>query len=116
MKRISISFISTVFALFALAICAYSLFYSSEPATKPQGIYWFSIALVAAVLPYLKDLTPYIRRVKVGDVEVELNELNDSFSLELAQAIEKFQAENGVISDGIAGTITLSRIRELLPS
>ena len=75
MKRISISFISTVFALFALAICVYSLFYSFEAATKTQAIYWFCIALVAAIVPYLKDLAPYIKRVKVGDVEVELNEL-----------------------------------------
>jgi hypothetical protein len=75
MKRISISFISTVFALFALTICVYSLFYSFETATKTQAIYWFCIALVAAVVPYLKDLTPYIRRVKVGEVEVELDEL-----------------------------------------
>lgn len=206
-KRISISLISTIFALFALAICMHSLFYSIETATKTQAIYWFCIALVAAIVPYLKDLTPYIRRVKVGEVEVELNELkqkvqavrnelddvmgrlatvsqkeaaltkeerefrdkvfnnfaesldkdtperkllkqeyftqirlrevsmkvselketlkkldyyhgliDESFSLELAQAVEKFQAENGIKSDGIAGTITLSKIGELLDS
>src|ERR1044072_34002 len=75
MKRISISFVSTVFALFALAICVYSLFYYVETATKTQGIYWFCIALVAAIVPHRKDLAPYIKRVKVSDVEVELNEL-----------------------------------------
>jgi murein L,D-transpeptidase YcbB/YkuD len=207
MRRISISVISTGFAFLALGICAYSLFYSFEIVIKTQAIYWFCIALVAAVVPYLKDLTPYIRRVKVGEVEVELNELrkevqavrnelddvmarlgkvsqkeasltkeerefrqkifsnfaeilakntpegkllkqehytqvhlrgasmkvselketlkkldyyhgpiDESFSLELAQAVEKFQADNGEIADGIAGTITLSKIRELLPS
>ena len=83
-KRISISFISTVFALFALAICIYSLFYSFESATRTQGIYWFCIALVAAIVPHLKDLAPYVKRVKVGDVEVELNELKKE-----VQAVKK---------------------------
>lgn len=37
------------------------------------------------------------------------------FSLELAQAVEKFQAKNGLgRPDGIAGSITLSKIAELL--
>lgn len=75
MKRISFSFISAIFTLFALAISIHSLFFSTETATRTQAIYWFCIALVAAITPHLKDLAPYIRRVKVGEVEVELNEL-----------------------------------------
>lgn len=74
-EQIGISFISIAFTLSALAICVYTLFYSPETTTRTQAIYWFCIALAAAVVPYLKVLAPYIKRVKVGDVEVELNEL-----------------------------------------
>jgi peptidoglycan hydrolase-like protein with peptidoglycan-binding domain len=41
--------------------------------------------------------------------------IDQVFSLELAQAVEKFQLENGLgIPDGIAGSVTLAKIAELL--
>lgn len=41
--------------------------------------------------------------------------IDQVFTYELVQAVEKFQSENGLgIPDGIAGSITLSKIAELL--
>lgn len=213
MRRVSISNISISFATFALVVCCYSLFFSSETAIKTQAIYWFYSALISAIIPYLDEVAVYIKTIKVGSggIELAMNEVKDKiqkidekvekldnkllqtleqvqqneatlsqqargmrqqnydswtvnvltkmspqeklatqeslththlknegvrmmqlkemltqlgyyhgnidqvFSPELAQAVEKFQLENGLgIPDGIAGSVTLAKIAELL--
>jgi murein L,D-transpeptidase YcbB/YkuD len=213
MRRVSISNISISFAIFALVVCCYSLFFSSETAIKTQAIYWFYSALISAIIPYLEEVAAYTKTIKVGSggIEIALNEVKEkiqkidikvekldnkllqtleqvqqneatlsqqargirqqnydswtisvlakmspqeklatqeslththlknegvrmtqlketlsqlgyyhgnidqAFSPELAQAVEKFQLENGLgIPDGIAGSVTLAKIAELL--
>lgn len=75
MRRLGISFISRAFALLALAICFYSLFFAPEPEIKTQAIYWFCIALLSAVVPYLEEVITYIRSIKLGDIEIALKEV-----------------------------------------
>lgn len=75
MRRLGVSFVSRAFAAFALVICLYSFFISSETAIKTQAIYWFCSALVSAVIPYFKEVAAYVRSIKLGDVEIALNEV-----------------------------------------
>ncbi|MGJ3246071.1 MAG: peptidoglycan-binding domain-containing protein [Elainellaceae cyanobacterium] len=75
MRRIGISSISRIFALFALAICLYSFFISDKTEINTQAIYWFCIALVSAVVPYLEEVVAYIRSIKLGDIEIALKEV-----------------------------------------
>lgn len=213
MRRVSISNISISFAIFALVVCCYSLFFSSATAIKTQAIYWFYSALISAIIPYLDEVAVYIKTIKIGSggIELAMNEVKEKiqkidekvekldnkllqtleqvqqneatlsqqargmrqqnydswtvnvltkmnpqeklatqesfththlknegvrmmqlkemlsqlgyfhgnidqvFSPELAQAVEKFQLENGLgIPDGIAGSVTLAKIAELL--
>ena len=213
MRRLNISSISIYFAIFALVVCCYSLFFSSEIAIKTQAIYWFYSALISAIIPYLEEVAVYVKTIKVGSggIEIAMNEVKEkiqkidakveklddkllqtleqvqqneatlsqqardirqqnydswtvnvlakmspqeklatqeslththlknegvritqvketlnqlgyyhgnidqAFNPELAQALEKFQLENGLgIPDGIAGSVTLAKIAELL--
>jgi hypothetical protein len=75
MDRIGVSFISRLFAVFALILCFYSFFISPETAVKTQAIYWFCAALLAACIPNLKDVVGYVESIKLGDVEIALNEV-----------------------------------------
>ncbi|MBE7379884.1 MAG: peptidoglycan-binding protein [Leptolyngbya sp. SIO1E4] len=75
MRRLGISSISRTFSVFALAICLYSFFVSDEPEIKTQAIYWFCIALVSAIVPYLEEVVAYIRSIKLGDIEIALKEV-----------------------------------------
>lgn len=75
MRSTSVSFVSRMFAAFALVICFYSFFIAADIAIKTQAIYWFIGALVSAVLPYLKDVSGYVRSIKLGDIEIALNEV-----------------------------------------
>jgi len=75
MRRLDISSISRAFAVFALVICLYSLFISSETEIKTQAIYWFCIALVSAVVPYLEEVVAYVQSIKLGDIEIALKEV-----------------------------------------
>jgi murein L,D-transpeptidase YcbB/YkuD len=75
MRRIDVSFVSRAFAAFALVICFYSFFLSSETAIKTQAIYWFAGALVSAIIPYLKEVAAYVQSIKLGDIEIALNEV-----------------------------------------
>jgi murein L,D-transpeptidase YcbB/YkuD len=75
MRFVGISFVSHAFASFALVICLYSFFVSSETAIKTQAIYWFCGALVSAVIPYLKEVAAYVQSIKLGDIEIALKEV-----------------------------------------
>ena len=75
MRRLSISSISRIFTLFALAICLYSFFVSDETEIKTQAIYWFCIALISAIVPYLEEIVAYVGSIKLGDVEIALKEV-----------------------------------------
>jgi murein L,D-transpeptidase YcbB/YkuD len=75
MCRMGLSFVSRAFTAFALVICFYSFFISSEMAIKTQAIYWFCGAVVSAVIPYLKEVAAYVQSIKLGDVEIALNEV-----------------------------------------
>lgn len=75
MRRLGIAFISRFFSVFALAICLYSFFVSDETEIKTQAIYWFCIALVSAVVPYLEEVVTYIQSIKLGDIEIALTEV-----------------------------------------
>jgi len=79
-KSLLVSLLGTIFALSAMGICIHGHFYSTDTAIKTQAIYWFGISMAAAFIPQLKGLATYIRRVKVGDVEIELNELKKELS------------------------------------
>lgn len=75
MRRLSIFSISRIFVLFAFGICIYSFFLSDETEIKTQAIYWFCIALVSAVIPYLEEVVEYIQSIKLGDIEIALKEV-----------------------------------------
>ncbi|MEO1147278.1 MAG: hypothetical protein AAFY26_16985 [Cyanobacteria bacterium J06638_22] len=75
MRRVSISYISRIFAIFALSICIYSFFISDKTEINTQAIYWFCIALVSAVVPYLEEVVAYIQSIKLGDIEIALKEV-----------------------------------------
>ncbi len=75
MRRVDVSFVSRAFAVFALVICFYSFFISSETVIKTQAIYWFCGALVSAIIPYLKEVAGYVQSIKLGDLEIALNEV-----------------------------------------
>jgi murein L,D-transpeptidase YcbB/YkuD len=75
MNRIGIQSVSRVFSTSALAICFYSFFISDKIEINTQAIYWFCIALVSAVIPYLEEVVSYIRSVKLGDIEIALKEV-----------------------------------------
>lgn len=74
-RGVGVSSISRAFAIFALVICLYSFFISPETAIKTQAIYWFCIALVSAVLPYLEEVVAYVQSIKLGDIEIALKEV-----------------------------------------
>jgi murein L,D-transpeptidase YcbB/YkuD len=75
MHRMGVSFVSRAFATFALVVCLYSFFISSDTAIKTQAIYWFCGALVSAVIPYLKEVAVYVESIKLGDIEIALSEV-----------------------------------------
>jgi murein L,D-transpeptidase YcbB/YkuD len=74
-RGVGVSSISRAFAIFALVICLYSFFISPETAIKTQAIYWFCIALVSAVVPYLEEVVAYVQSIKLGDIEIALKEV-----------------------------------------
>lgn len=63
----SINYIGYGFSAAALAMFAYSFFFSGDPALREQGLYWFYTAIISALLPYIKQF-------KLKDVEVTFNE------------------------------------------
>lgn len=75
MRHLGVAFISRAFAVFALVICLYSFFIAPETAIKTQAIYWFCVALVAAVVPYLEEVVAYVQSIKLGDIEIALKEV-----------------------------------------
>lgn len=75
MRRLGISSISRFFAVSALVICLYSFFVSDEAEIKTQAIYWFCIALISAVVPYLEEVLAYVRSIKLGDIEIAIKDV-----------------------------------------
>lgn len=75
MSRINVSLLSQTFAAFALFLCVHSFFFSPETEIKTQSIYWFCVALVASIIPYIKEVATYIESIKLGDIEIALNEV-----------------------------------------
>jgi murein L,D-transpeptidase YcbB/YkuD len=77
MRRLSVFAISRIFATFALAICFYSFFISPETEIKTQAIYWFCVALISSVIPYLEEVVTYVKTIKLGDIEIALKEVKN---------------------------------------
>lgn len=110
MRLTSISNISIFLAIFALVVCCYSLFFSSETAIKTQAIYWFYSALISVIIPYLKEVAVYIKTIKVGSsgIEIAMNEVKekiqtidakvDKLDNKLLQTLEQVQQNEATLS------------------
>jgi len=84
-------FIAVVFSLVALGIFLYVFFGNVEKELKADAIYWFLIALAAAILPYIKQ-------IRFRDLEINLREEITKNREEMDQRIDNLQAFMSSIS------------------
>lgn len=86
MKKVSdpLTILGFVFSFFAMVITLWLLFFK-EPDSPllEQAVYWFLIALIAAVIPYVKQL-------KWKDLELQLKEIADKVDSNRRYANEIF--------------------------
>lgn len=66
---------------------------ANSTVTIDQSVVWLvALAALLLVLPELKALTPYIKRIKFGDTEIELQEVIGKLSEEVDRAEEEVSA------------------------
>jgi len=64
-----ITVLGSAFSIFALSITIWLLFFSeADSPLLDQAVYWFLIALIAAVIPYIKQ-------IRWKDLEIHLKEI-----------------------------------------
>ena len=78
-------FIAVVFSLVSLWIFLYVFFGNVENELKADAIYWFLIALAAAILPH-------VRQIRFRDLELNLREEISENRKELDQRVDNLQA------------------------
>ena len=59
---------SYFFSVLAALMSVYSIFFSNSGNLQQQGIYWFSIAVICALLP---QVLPLVTKLKISDFEIE---------------------------------------------
>lgn len=79
--------ISYTLSVLAISMFAYSTFLSKVSDLQKQGIYWFGIAAVCALLP---TILPLISKLKVLDLEVEFKEKLESVEKRIAEIEDAF--------------------------
>ena len=72
------------FGIFALFIFIYSFFYSGESALKEQAIFWFYSALIASLIPHIKQF-------KYKDLEVQFRENFQKLEKDVGKKIERVE-------------------------
>jgi murein L,D-transpeptidase YcbB/YkuD len=83
--------IAVVFSLVAIGIFLYVFFGNVEKELKADAIYWFLIALAAAILPFLKQ-------IRFRDLEINLREEISKNREEMDQRVDNLQAFMSSIS------------------
>jgi murein L,D-transpeptidase YcbB/YkuD len=84
-RRDLLPLISLVFSLFAFAVFLYVFFGNVAKEFRADAIYWFLIALAAAVLPQLKQ-------IRFRDLEISLREEISKSREEVEQRVDNLQA------------------------
>lgn len=79
--------ISYTLALAAIAMFIFTVFFSNITDLQRQGIYWFGIAAICALLP---TLLPLVTKLKVLDFEVEFNAKLESVEKRVAEIEDAF--------------------------
>jgi len=64
----SIALLGSLFSIFAIGITIWLLFFADDQKLHEQTLYWFLVALAAAIIPNIKQL-------KWKDLEIHLNEI-----------------------------------------
>jgi 8-oxo-dGTP pyrophosphatase MutT (NUDIX family) len=108
--RVDLNVISIGFSIFAFLITARLVFFSDvEESLREQAIYWFTISLIvaivpwmAAIVPWLSELIPLLKELKFGDfLDIKLkdvtNKLEDT-KQEVTSKLDHIQTEIGKIS------------------
>lgn len=72
------------FGIFALLIFIFSFFYSEESALKEQAIFWFYSALIACLIPHIKQF-------KYKDLEVQFRENFQKLEKDVGEKIERLE-------------------------
>ena len=98
--------------LIVLCVTLVVLRVANSTIAVDQSVVWLvALAALLLVLPELKALTPYIKRIKVGDTEIELQEAIGKLSKEVDRAEEE-ASERGAPST--TSTQTTSDVEEVL--
>ena len=72
-----ITVLGSVFSIFALGVTIWLIYFSEKKgsALLDQTVYWFLIALVAAVIPYIKQLRWKDLEIHLKEIESKVDEL-----------------------------------------
>jgi 8-oxo-dGTP pyrophosphatase MutT (NUDIX family) len=72
----AINLLGSLFSIFALGVTIWLLFFSkAESSLLDQTVYWFLIALVAAVIPYIKQIRWKDLEIHLKEIESKVDEI-----------------------------------------
>jgi len=79
-----------------------------------NGIWLIGIAAIVFILPNLKSLMPYVKKIKIGDAELELREEISILEKEVEKAKDAVSEQGGAVVSGEAARKATSDVEKIL--